>query len=223
MLARCVARYGFDFVHAPQVVDKTTIFVPFGWDSLEKIQLDFDTQRACTDPSIAFHDVIKKPSAYDRVCRSLECCAPTNTLMLTNTIPIVVCSCRCLVLTFQGVQIDMEQVEDFQEFLARHKHTIEKRDFAKAATTQPSTASAHDHAQSPRASAPADHSQVVPSTPTDASGLFLDIGLGSASAASPNAPIPNSEAVCLFINQPIASSTCYSCDTDHTTLSLQSL
>ena len=65
-------------MHPSQVVDKGALFVPFGWDSLEKIQLDFDTQRACNDASAPFNQVIKKPSALDRVRGSRECRAETR-------------------------------------------------------------------------------------------------------------------------------------------------
>eukprot|EP01094_Clydonella_sp_ATCC50884_P015832 TRINITY_DN2649_c0_g1_i2.p1 TRINITY_DN2649_c0_g1~~TRINITY_DN2649_c0_g1_i2.p1 ORF type:complete len:463 (-),score=167.43 TRINITY_DN2649_c0_g1_i2:2571-3959(-) len=54
--------YGFDFVHKAQVSEREAIFVPIGWDSLEKIQLEFDAQRACNDVDAPFSSVIKRPS-----------------------------------------------------------------------------------------------------------------------------------------------------------------
>jgi len=98
-------------------------------------------------------------------------------------------------ILLQGVQIDMEHVEEYQEFLARHKHTLEKRDFAKAATSgQPSDAT------SPRAPSVSTAATTPASPAVDTQqSVFLDLGLGSvtpsSSLASPSAAIPNSDAV----------------------------
>jgi len=55
--------FNFDFVHQPQLVDKETLFVPIGWDSTDKIEMDFSNQSACSDPSTPFSEVITKPAS----------------------------------------------------------------------------------------------------------------------------------------------------------------
>ena len=54
--------YDVEFSHAAQVVEKEKLFVPRGWDSLAKIQADFENQRLCTDPNQPFESVISYPS-----------------------------------------------------------------------------------------------------------------------------------------------------------------
>jgi len=54
--------FHFDFVHQPQFVDKESLFVPIGWDSVDKIELDFANQSSCSVPNTAFSEVIFKPS-----------------------------------------------------------------------------------------------------------------------------------------------------------------
>eukprot|EP00168_Porphyra_purpurea_P017993 TRINITY_DN6502_c0_g1_i1.p1 TRINITY_DN6502_c0_g1~~TRINITY_DN6502_c0_g1_i1.p1 ORF type:complete len:271 (-),score=59.39 TRINITY_DN6502_c0_g1_i1:32-844(-) len=55
--------YGFDFVHQPQLQERDSIFVPIGWDSPEKVTLDFESQRVCTDVNTPFEEVVKKPAS----------------------------------------------------------------------------------------------------------------------------------------------------------------
>eukprot|EP01091_Cochliopodium_minus_P008471 TRINITY_DN1928_c0_g1_i1.p1 TRINITY_DN1928_c0_g1~~TRINITY_DN1928_c0_g1_i1.p1 ORF type:complete len:430 (-),score=156.64 TRINITY_DN1928_c0_g1_i1:49-1338(-) len=51
-----------DFKEHAQVVDKSEIFVPIGWDSNAKIKIDFENQKVCDDPLKPFEDFIKAPS-----------------------------------------------------------------------------------------------------------------------------------------------------------------
>jgi hypothetical protein len=37
--------FKFDFRHCAQLVEKDSIFVPIGWDTMAKIKLDFDNQK----------------------------------------------------------------------------------------------------------------------------------------------------------------------------------
>lgn len=41
--------YALDFDASPQLIEKDTIFVPAGWDSIEKIQIDFNSQNLTRD------------------------------------------------------------------------------------------------------------------------------------------------------------------------------
>lgn len=53
--------YEIDFASPAQVVDKESIFVPSGWDSLAKIQADFENQRLSTNPEEPYESVIEFP------------------------------------------------------------------------------------------------------------------------------------------------------------------
>ena len=66
LLTHC--SYGFDFMSTAQVSDREAIFVPIGWDSMDKIQLEFDTQRACSDPAAEFSSVVVQPEQRDVRC-----------------------------------------------------------------------------------------------------------------------------------------------------------
>merc|ERR1712130_164409 len=55
--------FDFDFVHRAQVLAKESLFVPIGWDSTEKIQVDFRNQQLCSDPDQPYEEVISTPSA----------------------------------------------------------------------------------------------------------------------------------------------------------------
>jgi hypothetical protein len=58
--------FGLEFHHKPQLLQKDSIFVPIGWDSLQKIEIDFQNQKLCTDPNIDFREVIRVPSTYQK-------------------------------------------------------------------------------------------------------------------------------------------------------------
>jgi len=45
--------YGLNFEGSAQVIEKDTLFVPAGWDSLEKIKIDFDNQSVAKDQGCA--------------------------------------------------------------------------------------------------------------------------------------------------------------------------
>ena len=53
--------YEIDFASPAQVVEKESIFVPSGWDSLAKIQADFENQRLSSNPEEPFEAVIEFP------------------------------------------------------------------------------------------------------------------------------------------------------------------
>lgn len=53
--------FSFGFDHAPQLVEKEAIFVPAGWDSLDKIELDFKSQKVSSDLEQPFEEVITIP------------------------------------------------------------------------------------------------------------------------------------------------------------------
>lgn len=53
--------YDIEFGHPAEVVEKAAIFVPSGWDSLAKIQADFENQRVSTDAEEPFETVIPFP------------------------------------------------------------------------------------------------------------------------------------------------------------------
>lgn len=53
--------YDIEFGHPAQVVEKESIFVPSGWDSLAKIQADFENQRLSTSPEEPFESIISFP------------------------------------------------------------------------------------------------------------------------------------------------------------------
>ena len=55
--------FDFDFVHRAQLLAKEALFVPIGWDTTEKIQVDFRNQQASSDAQQAFEEVILKPSS----------------------------------------------------------------------------------------------------------------------------------------------------------------
>lgn len=91
--------YGFDFVHQPQLQERDMIFVPIGWDSPEKVTLDFESQRVCTDVNTPFEEVVKKPASIVQQEEAADA---------------------------------LISAEDDQEFLQRHKDTLEKKDLIKA-------------------------------------------------------------------------------------------
>jgi dynein light intermediate chain 1 len=53
--------YGFDFLHKLQLVEKDTILMPAGADSMIKIQVDFENQNLTKDPEEPYDEVIKLP------------------------------------------------------------------------------------------------------------------------------------------------------------------
>jgi len=53
--------YGFDFIHKLQLIEKDTILMPAGADSMTKIQIDFENQNLTKDPEEAYEEVIKLP------------------------------------------------------------------------------------------------------------------------------------------------------------------
>lgn len=53
--------YDIEFGHTAQVVEKESIFVPSGWDSLAKIQADFENQRLSTSPEEPYESIISFP------------------------------------------------------------------------------------------------------------------------------------------------------------------
>jgi len=52
--------YGFDFSVKP-VFEKDVLFIPSGFDSMKKIQVDFQNQTLTRDPEDSFEDIIKVP------------------------------------------------------------------------------------------------------------------------------------------------------------------
>jgi hypothetical protein len=58
--------FGLTFNHKPQLLQKDSLFVPIGWDSIQKIEVDFQSQKLCTDPNIDFREVIVAPPAYQK-------------------------------------------------------------------------------------------------------------------------------------------------------------
>lgn len=58
--------FGFELRQRAQLLEKDSIFVPFGWDSMTKIKLDFDNQKACRDMDEQFENVVKKPHFIKR-------------------------------------------------------------------------------------------------------------------------------------------------------------
>jgi dynein light intermediate chain 1 len=58
--------YGLNFEGSAQVIEKDTLFVPAGWDSLEKIKIDFDNQSVAKDQDYPFQEAIKVPSSVSR-------------------------------------------------------------------------------------------------------------------------------------------------------------
>jgi len=88
--------YGFDFVHKLQLVEKDTILMPSGADSIKKIPVDFENQNLSKDPEEPFEEVIKIP-------KRLQILHNSNNIGAT-------------VIT----------VDDDQEFLSKHKEVIEK-------------------------------------------------------------------------------------------------
>jgi len=54
--------FDFDFVYQTQVLAKEGLFIPIGWDSTEKIDVDFRNQQLTSDPEQPFSEVITKPS-----------------------------------------------------------------------------------------------------------------------------------------------------------------
>jgi dynein light intermediate chain 1 len=53
--------FGFELAIPAQLVDKDSLFIPSGWDSLAKIQLEFSNQSLCNDVAVPFADVIVPP------------------------------------------------------------------------------------------------------------------------------------------------------------------
>jgi hypothetical protein len=58
--------FGLNFEDKPQLFQKDSLFVPIGWDSIQKIEVDFQSQKLCTDPNIDFREVIVAPPAYQK-------------------------------------------------------------------------------------------------------------------------------------------------------------
>jgi dynein light intermediate chain 1 len=58
--------YGLEFDASPQLIEKDTVFVPAGWDSIEKIQIDFSSQSLTNDEEAPFVDVIRVPASVSR-------------------------------------------------------------------------------------------------------------------------------------------------------------
>ncbi|KAH3757819.1 dynein light intermediate chain [Pelomyxa schiedti] len=55
--------YGIHLEHKVNIVDRERLFIPCGWDSAAKIDLDFQTRpQVSTDPNAPFETVIKDPS-----------------------------------------------------------------------------------------------------------------------------------------------------------------
>jgi len=53
--------YGFDFVYKAQELEKDTIFMPAGADSMAKIQVDFENQSLTKDSEEPYEEIIKLP------------------------------------------------------------------------------------------------------------------------------------------------------------------
>jgi dynein light intermediate chain 1 len=58
--------FGLDFHHKPQLLQKDAVFVPIGWDSLQKIEVDFQSQKLCIDPNVDFREVITVPLVFQK-------------------------------------------------------------------------------------------------------------------------------------------------------------
>ncbi|EGC34618.1 dynein light intermediate chain [Dictyostelium purpureum] len=58
--------FGFELKSKTQLIEKDQIFVPAGWDTLAKIQVDFDNQKVCKDADEPYENIVKKPSIIKR-------------------------------------------------------------------------------------------------------------------------------------------------------------
>lgn len=53
---------------------KEGLFIPIGWDSTEKINVDFQNQQLTTDPNQPYSEIIQKPSSVlQQVCDNYNC------------------------------------------------------------------------------------------------------------------------------------------------------
>ena len=71
--------YSAELLHKCQLADKELLFVPSGWDSAEKINLDFEAQRVCIfynyvsqikvcrDATAPYESIIKDPNASNKL------------------------------------------------------------------------------------------------------------------------------------------------------------
>src|SRR3990167_6505929 len=64
-------RFNFDFVHKPQLAAKSDLFIPIGWDSRDKIDLDFRNQSLSSEADQPYNQVIVKPSSIVEQVRLL--------------------------------------------------------------------------------------------------------------------------------------------------------
>jgi len=53
--------YNFDFTHKAQLMDKDSLLIPAGFDSVSKITTDFDNQDLTKDADDSFEEIIKIP------------------------------------------------------------------------------------------------------------------------------------------------------------------
>ncbi|EAL61001.1 dynein light intermediate chain [Dictyostelium discoideum AX4] len=58
--------FGFELKSKTQLIEKDQIFVPAGWDTLAKIQVDFENQKVCKDTDEPYENIVKKPSIIKR-------------------------------------------------------------------------------------------------------------------------------------------------------------
>eukprot|EP00164_Ancoracysta_twista_P007340 GFYU01010400.1.p1 GENE.GFYU01010400.1~~GFYU01010400.1.p1 ORF type:complete len:449 (-),score=122.63 GFYU01010400.1:74-1387(-) len=63
LMHRC---YGIDFGHKAQVLDKDAVFVPSGWDSIQKIKVLMDATSLGHDPSEPYDRIIVRPTGRRR-------------------------------------------------------------------------------------------------------------------------------------------------------------
>eukprot|EP00029_Vermamoeba_vermiformis_P012908 TRINITY_DN7857_c0_g1_i1.p1 TRINITY_DN7857_c0_g1~~TRINITY_DN7857_c0_g1_i1.p1 ORF type:complete len:482 (-),score=158.90 TRINITY_DN7857_c0_g1_i1:31-1476(-) len=59
--------FGMEFNHNPQLIQRDAIFVPAGWDSLNKIEIDFKNQKLTNNPDEEFEKIITVPLAHNPV------------------------------------------------------------------------------------------------------------------------------------------------------------
>jgi dynein light intermediate chain 1 len=85
--------FAFEFHHHCQLLEKDSVFVPAGWDTISKISADFGNQNICKDPEEPYESVVKKPITIKRR---------------------------------EQAQVTLITAEDDQEFLARHKATLDR-------------------------------------------------------------------------------------------------
>jgi len=63
--------YALEFRASPQLIEKDIVFVPAAWDSIEKIQIDFNTQNLMREEETPFEEVIRVPTSVARQSKTV--------------------------------------------------------------------------------------------------------------------------------------------------------